>query len=237
MKHRMYSYGQEVTKEIDKLVKSGNKEFVICTYGAVGKVIKGILNNEFHIDEKYILDDMNANGNNIIKFEKYIWKKGTYVLIGSSSTEECIEIYTKILHKVPEEYSIDLVPYQYKSIIKEIEWKIRKQIQQGKRKFAIYPYGMYGRLVKKILNNIFGIQEEYIVDNYLANNKDIVRLNDVNWKEDTYILVSSDSQKYYNSIREDIVKIIPQKYIIDLFSYDNNELYKVLEILDDYRKM
>lgn len=36
------------------------------------------------------------------------------------------------------------------------------------KNFVIYPYGKYGRLVKQILNEDFGIQENYVVDNALA---------------------------------------------------------------------
>lgn len=50
--------------------------------------------------------------------------------------------------------------------------RIRKAVEQtllsGKRNFIIYPYGEYGMIAKQILNDSFGIKENYIIDNKLA---------------------------------------------------------------------
>lgn len=49
--------------------------------------------------------------------------------------------------------------------------KIRNGIEGalaiGKRKFIIYPFGEYGDLTKHILNETFGIHEDYIIDNMM----------------------------------------------------------------------
>ena len=45
-------------------------------------------------------------------------------------------------------------------IVKSIEYLL----QQGKRRFVIYPYDNNGRLTKDILNRHFGIEEICVVD-------------------------------------------------------------------------
>lgn len=50
--------------------------------------------------------------------------------------------------------------------------KIRSAIEQalnaGKNNFIIYPYGEYGVVAKQILNDSFGIEEDYIIDDKLS---------------------------------------------------------------------
>ena len=50
----------------------------------------------------------------------------------------------------------------------EIRRTIEQLLDAGKREFIIYPYGEYGMITKKILNDSFGIAEAFIVDNKLS---------------------------------------------------------------------
>ena len=50
----------------------------------------------------------------------------------------------------------------------EIKSAIEEKVKQGNRDFIIYPYGRAGMQTKEILNNCFGIQEAYIIDNKLS---------------------------------------------------------------------
>lgn len=45
---------------------------------------------------------------------------------------------------------------------------IEKAVELGKQNFLIYPFGENGVLAKQILNDSFGIQENYIIDNKLS---------------------------------------------------------------------
>lgn len=50
----------------------------------------------------------------------------------------------------------------------KIKNAIEKTLDEGKRDFIIYPYGEYGVMAKQILNDSFGIQEKWIIDNKLS---------------------------------------------------------------------
>ena len=52
-------------------------------------------------------------------------------------------------------------------LIANIRQAIESQLDMGKRKFIIYPFGDVGVKVKNILNNSYGIKEDYIIDNHL----------------------------------------------------------------------
>ena len=41
-------------------------------------------------------------------------------------------------------------------------------VQEGHTQFIIYPLGKRGMVVKQILNHLYGIEEEFIVDNNKA---------------------------------------------------------------------
>lgn len=50
----------------------------------------------------------------------------------------------------------------------QIRNAIENALNQGKSHFIIYPYGEYGVITKQILNDSFGIMEEYVIDNKLS---------------------------------------------------------------------
>lgn len=58
-------------------------------------------------------------------------------------------------------------------LFKYIRKSIEYQVENGNHDFVIYPFGEKGKYAKKILNEEFGIQERYVVDNILHNEKEI----------------------------------------------------------------
>ena len=60
---------------------------------------------------------------------------------------------------------------------------IEQSLNQKKSSFIIYPYGEYGVLAKRILNDSFGIVEDYVVDNRLSQYNSSIRNLDFlrNW--------------------------------------------------------
>ncbi len=101
---------------------------------------------------------------------------------------------------------------EYDYVIKKLKEVI---ILQSRKHFAIYPYGLLGREVKKILNNEFGVQEECIVDNYVVGDN-IVRLCDLP-KNDINILICNAKEDSYQEIRKNVFEIFESNKIIDLF--------------------
>lgn len=58
----------------------------------------------------------------------------------------------------------------------KIRQGLKHLIEEGKKDFVICPYGKYGQMAKKILNEEFKIQELYVVDNYKSQ-KDVTIRN------------------------------------------------------------
>lgn len=94
----------------------------------------------------------------------------------------------------------------------------------AKAKFIIYPLGERGMLVKQILNEVYGIEEEYIVDNRkaeISKNKKIItieQLKNINLK-DTVILLTSDREDIYSELRCCLMGVVDLKQVVDIFSY------------------
>lgn len=85
----------------------------------------------------------------------------------------------------------------------------------------IYPYGEYGMLTKRILNECYGIQEDYIVDNRLSQfnhkikNLEYFRNKDVS--KFTVLLTNANPQVYIE-VRKSVCNIFDEKNIVDIFA-------------------
>ncbi len=103
-----------------------------------------------------------------------------------------------------------------------IRLKIRRELDRGRKKFIIYPFGELGQLCKKILNNEFQIEECFCLDNNI-NEEGVYLveiLRDFVWK-DEYVLVASSNLTLHNEIRAELKKNVPQDRIVDLFAEKN----------------
>lgn len=89
--------------------------------------------------------------------------------------------------------------------INAIETIIRNLLQKNKKKFVIYPLGKQGIITKNILNNKYGIEEEFIIDNDLCKInkkiKSVSYIQEINTKGLTFLLTSSMNTSVYNSIK------------------------------------
>lgn len=112
---------------------------------------------------------------------------------------------------------------------------IRKLVQEGRRNFIIFPFGMYGMKVKELLNGRYGIMEKYVVDNGLTDISEIPNMLSIcdmkNIGETGYtILFASDHGKLYNELRSQVAKIAYGNEIVDVFSpsmfFDEAEYYE-----------
>lgn len=107
--------------------------------------------------------------------------------------------------------------------------KIRIAIEQtlvrGGKNFIIYPFGEYGTITKKILNESFGIQEKYIVDNNLSKyNLNIMNLDFFKGKNvsDYTVLLTNANPHNYEEIRNNL-KIFDSSNVVDIFPRCKNE--------------
>lgn len=138
-----------------------------------------------------------------------------------------------------QDYKLQGVLYLYSNMIKK---KLNEQLELGHKRFVIYPFCRNGRLVKYILNGVFNLKEEQIIDNGLANGKNIIKVEDFVWEEGLFVLVCNEGSNSYNQIRNNIQKYVPKDYIIDIFpnyykSVDIEEVCQVLDELDAYRRI
>lgn len=112
---------------------------------------------------------------------------------------------------------------------------IRGLVERGHRKFILYPFGEQGSLIKSILNNRYGIEETYIVDNGLvglSSNCKIISLQDMKKLDltDQIILLTSDNEAIYSILRYQLLQYVDIEKVVDVFSYsmyfDENVYYE-----------
>ena len=88
--------------------------------------------------------------------------------------------------------------------------KIRNAIEAtfvrgGVKRYIIYPFGEYGALTKKILNESFGIREKYIADNRLSKfNREIKSLDYFAGRDvsDCIILLTNANPEIHEEVRQ-----------------------------------
>lgn len=108
--------------------------------------------------------------------------------------------------------------------------KIRNAIENclfwGGKQFVIFPFGEYGMLTKKVLNECFGIQEEYIIDNKLSEyNKNIKNLDFFRNKDtsDYIILLANANPNVYEEVRQAVDSVFDKKRVIDIFQPEDRQ--------------
>ena len=99
---------------------------------------------------------------------------------------------------------------------------IKRLMDEGKDRFIIYPFGERGRLVKRVLNESFGITEQYLFDKvasedtscrvFAINQADGMDLNGCT------VLLASDNPNIYSDVRHQAIVSFSFEAIVDLFS-------------------
>ncbi len=97
---------------------------------------------------------------------------------------------------------------------------IETQLTAGKRDFILFPFGEWGMLTKRILNEVYGIQEVCLIDNHLArfnpNIKELSCLREEAYKSCT-ILITSDNEDIYEELRNSVRAYADKSRIADIF--------------------
>lgn len=116
---------------------------------------------------------------------------------------------------------------------------IENLIKEGYKRFILYPFGEQGMMIKRILNERYGIEEEYIVDNKLvelSKNDRIIsldKLKDIDIS-DIKILLTSDNEEIYSEIRFAIMQYVGLDKVVDVFSYSMYFDKQVYYDISDY---
>lgn len=105
--------------------------------------------------------------------------------------------------------------------------RIRNAVEQallaGKRNFIIYPYGEYGVITKQILNDSFGIKEDFIIDNKLSQFNSQIRSLDFckNLDESRYtVLFTCANPDVYDEVLQNLKRYFAEKQIVEIFEND-----------------
>lgn len=98
---------------------------------------------------------------------------------------------------------------------------IERLLSQGKQRFILYPFGGSGRMIKRMLNEVYAVKEVAVIDEKLSKyNSDIWSLDKLNEKEydDCLILITSVEEAIYSEIRASVMEYVGIDRIIDVFS-------------------
>jgi len=136
-------------------------------------------------------------------------------------------------------YMNDMVQ-KYNKVKGAIEFHVRS----GKRNFVIYPFGENGKMAKRILNDCFGIQEKYVVDNILCATDSAIKSIDFmkeDYEKDDFIVLLSI---FYhppksNDVYKQISDFVSLDRLVDVLSpstyFDPEYHYETVDISTDIR--
>jgi hypothetical protein len=106
------------------------------------------------------------------------------------------------------------------TVIETVEKVIEEQINAGRKKFIIYPYGPVGYIVKKVLEEKFGLQALCVIDNYKYGKHSFIKkvdyLSEVDCKEVT-ILLSTHNLSVFKQLKETLEPYENEANIVDVF--------------------
>lgn len=107
------------------------------------------------------------------------------------------------------------------TVVEKIETVIEEQIKAGRKKFIIYPYGPVGYIVKRVLEEKFGIQACCVIDNYKYGKHSFIRkvdyLSEFDNREVT-ILLSTHNLSVSKKLMETLMPYEDTVNIIDVFN-------------------
>lgn len=106
---------------------------------------------------------------------------------------------------------------------------IIEAISFGRKKFVIYPYGENGVMTKQILNDSFGINEEFIIDNKLSQFNDNIKRLDYCKNLDTSqytILYTCAHIELYDVLLDNLYEYFSKDNIIKIFDVKKEEKKK-----------
>ncbi len=108
--------------------------------------------------------------------------------------------------------------------------RLEQAIINGKKDFVIYPFGHYGLILKQVMNEQFGIEEAFIIDNKLSQFnskiKSLEYLKHINPEKYTYLITS----KEYD-VMEALSKYVHAENIFDMHRAVNEDEDVRVEVL------
>ena len=114
-----------------------------------------------------------------------------------------------------------------KHIIRKL---IEEKLDDGYKRFVIFPYGDIGVEVKILLNTLYGIEEELIIDNHLCSYNPKIKSVDVLKeidKQNLVVILSTTNAQIYHELRECLTDYLDDRHIADVYRKVQNSLFDV----------
>lgn len=112
-----------------------------------------------------------------------------------------------------------------------------KEKMEGVGGVIIYPFGQMGIQTKEILNNRYGIYEEIIVDNFLADvNPRIKKVKEVSSPENYIWLITAADKAVRQNIMSTLPSTIPENCIVEIFKEETKREVVVKEVKEEVKK-
>lgn len=105
------------------------------------------------------------------------------------------------------------------NLYQDIRSQIEKNMGEGETQFIIYPFGEIGLLVKRILNEQFGMKEAYVVDEKLSKyNREVLNLDELSRLDisSCKVFLSSTNKTIYAALKTNLLRITDETNIIEL---------------------
>lgn len=106
---------------------------------------------------------------------------------------------------------------------------IEEKLDNGYRRFLIFPYGEVGMKMKVFLNSLYGIEEELIIDNHLckynSNIKSIDALKEIDTENIVAILATTSASIYWE-LRNCLSNYFDDTHIADVYRKVQNSIFE-----------
>ena len=124
------------------------------------------------------------------------------------------------------------------TIDEQIKKAIERALETGKE-IIIYPYGYFGKMVKELLNNKYGVKEYGICDNniQLSDVKNIKDFNESNMNSYCWLLCCFSTRTFVELIKT-LDRKVDDDNIVDLFPTERVSVFRdaTYGIFDSERK-
>lgn len=190
---------EKIKNAIRYQLEQGNDEFVIYPYGKSGMLVKEILNHQFGIEEKYIVDNVLCRYNDKIKNVEYLktdYDKCDFIILLAI---EPLSHNTEIVHQQITEFaSVERIadvlsfstyfnPHCYYDEIQtnyDIRWStlecISREIYLNGISGAIAEAGVYKGSTARYMNALFPDRKLYLFDTFQGFDSNDLKHEDEN---------------------------------------------------------
>ena len=102
---------------------------------------------------------------------------------------------------------------------------IEKKIDEGYKRFIIFPYGSVGIKAKNILNTAYGILEEAVIDNHLCKYnpkiKELDYLENID-RNHLAVILATTNGKIHGQLKIRVAQYFAEQQIIDVYTRYNS---------------